>query len=90
MQEPSNDEINQNVEQTLFQSNAESSVKIDGTNVGLSENGTLWGRRIQIEDKCNSYMKCDIKFLRNFNMQTFKAKISSAISQSLDEFVFTL
>lgn len=41
-----------------------SSVKLDGTNVGVLRDGTLLGRRLVIDADATSYQKCDLKALR--------------------------
>jgi hypothetical protein len=40
-------------------------IKLDGTNVGIDLSGSLFGRRMKVDDSSTSYQSTDIRFLRS-------------------------
>lgn len=50
------------------------SIKLDGTNVAIAEDGALYGRRLRVPDDAESYQKCDLRRLRGRQDQVQKLR----------------
>tara|TARA_B100000795_G_C22708380_1_gene402511 strand:- start:66 stop:1001 length:936 start_codon:yes stop_codon:yes gene_type:complete len=49
--------------------------KLDGTNVGKLDDGTLLGRRMVIEPTANSYQRCDLSALRGYHTESVLSEL---------------
>ena len=54
------------------------SEKLDGTNLGLRDDGCLVGRRISVPSSSDTYHKVDVRPVRAYNIAAFSARIRAA------------
>ena len=63
-----------NVEQFFLRDDATATVKLDGTNFGIGTDGTLYGRRMVVDEGAKSYQSTDISELRGRGEQVTEVR----------------
>ena len=67
--------LRSNVHSWLLRSAVTTCEKLDGTNVGKLDDGTLLGRRMVIEPTANSYQRCDLSALRGYHTESVLSEL---------------
>ena len=59
----------------IFNSKVYAAIKYDGTNVGIDENGLMYGRNLCIHQDAESYQKCKLDYVKKIDAAAIKQAI---------------